>query len=101
MTKEEYLQGVMPHEEWLKIHYKYVDESLDLLRPYFEVDRFINDYLGRASMLVIRNILADTYHNNNYELGELENNLARLLCIPYEDVVEYRTERFWDEIKEE
>lgn len=101
MTKEQYLKDIIPHEEWLKKHYQYVEESLELLRPYFEVDRFINDYLGRASMVVLRNILVDAYQNYNYDLRELEDNLARLLSIPFVDVVEYRTPKFWEEIADD
>lgn len=101
MTKEEYLKDIISHEEWLVQHKKYVQKALDKLKPYFEVDRFIEDYKEYANKQVIECILADSYENNNYDLGELENNIARILCIPYADVVEYRTKAFWDAIKDE
>ena len=100
MTKEEYLKGIIPHDEWLKGHAKYVKNALIEMRKCFYVDRFINDYLEKADRNITECILADAFMNNNMELGELEDYIARLLCVPYEDIVEYRTEEFWDEIRE-
>ena len=62
--------------------------------------KFIEDHKHIANEEVLKCHLADAYEENNYELGELENYLARHLLIPYKDVVEYRTQRFWDETKD-
>lgn len=101
MTKQEYLKGITPHEEWLKSHNKYIDETIKEMKDYFDVDRFIEDNMELASAVVILNILADAFNNNNYQLGELEDDIARFFSLPYENVVEYRTEKFWEEIKED
>ena len=98
MTKADFLKDIKSHEEWLKGHTKYVSEALAEMRPYFDVDRFIADTQGMANRTVVENILADTQMNFNYDLGEVENNLARLFSMPYEKIVEYRTEQFWKEI---
>lgn len=100
MTKEEFLKNISSHEEWLVSHNKYVENALTGFKPYFEVDRFIEDHKKLANEDVIKCHLADAYENNNYELGELEDYLARHFLIPYEDVVQYRTQKFWDEIKD-
>ncbi len=99
MTKEEFLSDILSHDKWLKEHKLYVKEALKGLRPYFEVERFLDNYKTVASRYVLETILADAFMDNNYELGELENKLARLLCVPFADIVEYRTDLFWNEIK--
>ncbi|MBO4847172.1 MAG: hypothetical protein J5525_12880 [Lachnospiraceae bacterium] len=98
MTKEEYLKDITPHEEWIKSHEKYVADAIDELKDYFDVDKFITDHIERALSTILRNILADAYRNYNCDLGEFDNYVARLLSIPFEEVAEYRTERFWEEI---
>ena len=98
MTKGEYLKDIIPYEKWLEGHKKYVKEQLDKMRPWFNTDTFIKDHLDLATKQVLESLLADADCNYNCEFGELENYLARWLCIPYEKVVEYRTQKFWDEI---
>lgn len=98
MTKDEYLSDIMPYDVWIYNHEEYVKEALYDMKKYFRVDDFIRDYKTRASELVLKSILADSWENFNDELGSFENNVARLTCIPYEDIAEYRTEKFWEEI---
>ena len=101
MTRTEYLDNVIPHDMWLKEHKEYVKKALEEMRIWFDVDLFISDNKKLASRPVIENILADTYMNYNFDYGEYENNLARLFNLPYETVVSYRTEQFWEDIKYE
>ena len=98
MTKEEYLSEVIPYDAWIYGHEEYVKEVLCSMREYFRVDDFVRNYKTRASETILKNILADSWENFNGQLGEFENNVARLTSIPYEDIIEYRTEKFWKEI---
>jgi len=101
MTKADYVKTIVPYEKWLEGHVEYVQKQINSMRPWFDVDKFINDHIHLATEQVLKSLLADVDENYNSSLGELENYLARWLCIPYEEVVEYRTQKFWDEIKEE
>ncbi len=98
MTKVEYLKDIVPYEKWLEGHMKYLHNALGAMRPYFDADKFVEDYKNIANENVIKSILADSFENNNCDLGEMENTISRLLCIPYRDVVKYRTDKFWAEI---
>ena len=98
MTKEEYLSTIIPYDTWIHDHEKYVKRAFCDMKDYFRADDFVSNYKARASETILRNILADSWENFNGQLGEFENNVARLTCIPYEDIVEYRTEKFWKEV---
>ncbi len=98
MTKKEYLSDVIPYDVWICSHEEYVKKALCSMKAYFRVDDFVRNYKTCASETILKNILADSWENFNYQLGEFENNVARLISIPYEDVVEYRTDKFWEEI---
>ncbi len=100
MTKADYLKDVMPHDKWLRKHKEYVANALKKMQEYFDCEGFIKSHEDRACREVIESILADSFENNNYQLGELESALARMLCIPYKEVAEYRTNKFWEEIDE-
>ncbi len=99
MTKEEYLSEIIPYEAWMDAHEEYVETAFCEMKEYFRADDFVRDYKSRASEEILKSILTDSWENFNCELGEFENNITRLTCIPYEDVVEYRTEKFWKEIE--
>lgn len=98
MTKEEYIADAMPFGMWSVNHAKYVENALTGLREYFDVERFVEDHKDKACKDVIECILADAYENNNCSLYELENDIGRLLYISFEEIVDYRTEKFWEEI---
>ena len=101
MTKEEYLAGILPYEEWKEKHDKYVADAFKDMEGYFDAERFLSD---KADSPTCRNIiettLADAWFNNNYEYTEFDDEISRRLGIPMEDVVNYRTEQFWKEIEE-
>ena len=102
MTKEEYLKNITPHEVWSKWHDEIISKAIKEMKPYFDADRFIAEKNRLASESVLKNILAEAFLENNSQcLGEMENYISRMLSLPYEEVVEYRTELFWQEIKDE
>lgn len=98
MTKEELIKNALPIEEWKRRHTKYIETGLKELEPYFDYKRFCNDYKAKADADVMKTIIVDAFNNDNYDIGEFEDQLARVLSIEYKKIFEYRTDLYWQEI---
>lgn len=99
MTKEEYLNMETPFEKWKTLYKKEIEETITKITPWFHCEQFIQEHLHIANEIVIKIILKDAFENYNYDDGEFEGYIAAKLCIPFSEVVRYRTKKFWDELK--
>ena len=70
------------------------------MSEFFDVMGFIDKYRNRVCKDIAKTILYDAWRDNNYTLGEMDDYIARMFYLPYEAVVEFRTKKFWDEIRE-
>ncbi len=100
MTREDIIKDAVPFEEWKRSHEKYIKDGLDGMDGYFDYKRFFNDYKHKASVEVMESIIVDAFNDDNYQIGEFEDKVARILCIKYDDVFNYRTGKYWDEVAE-
>lgn len=97
MTYEDLFNKELPHEVWLVEHVQYIQEEISKCNVYFDSEAFIQAHKKLASPDVLKNIIVDAYANNNYDTGEFENQIARMLNIPMSEVLSYRTERWhWE-----
>lgn len=100
MTREDIVKNAIRNEEWKRNHEKYIKDGLNGMDGYFDYKRFFNDYKHKADTEVMETIIVDAFNNDNYVIGEFEDQVARVLGIEYNDVFNYRTNKYWDEVRE-
>ena len=101
MTKAEFIAECMPYEEWKAKHDANIKKCFDEMKEYFDIDGFIRKYEGiKANRRVLETILYDAFENHNYQDYERDSEIARMLCTPLEDVMEFeKWDGEWKEIK--
>ena len=90
MTKAEFIAQCIPYEEWKANHDACIKECFEHMRKWFDVDAFLNKYEGiKADRKVLETILYDAFENNNYDEYERDDQIARMLYIPLEEIMEF------------
>ena len=100
MTKQDIIKNMVPYSKWFPKHTRYVKSCVKELRKYFDVDRFSADVKSLACPMVIENILAMAYAEENYSTGEFEDYLSHMFNMSIDKLLEYRTDQYWLEMAE-
>ncbi len=90
MTKNEFIERCVPYDIWKIKHDAYIAECFKNMEKYFDIKGFLNKYEGvKADRKVLETILYDAFENNNYEEYERDDQIARMLYIPIEEVMKF------------
>lgn len=97
MIDKQWVLNMHSHPTW-RDNQEYIDEATNELKEYFNVEKFITDHEYIAQKQVIETLIADAWNDANDMIGELDYTLARILSIPLEEVLDYRTQFYWDDL---
>lgn len=90
MTKNEFIAQCIPYDIWKENHDACIIECFKNMEKWFDVEGFLNKYEKiKADRKVLETILYDAFENNNYEEYERDDQIARMLYIPIEEVMEF------------
>lgn len=90
MTKNEFIAQCVPYDTWKLNHDIRIKECFENMKDFFDIEGFLNKYENiKADRKVLETILYDAFENNNYDEYERDDQIARMLYVPLEEIMEF------------